>query len=150
MATNYKITYKNHCTPQEYINATTRWYLDSDVGAKLTGSADATFSITTQPTYAASTTLVANAATSVSIGAIAQDFVFIKNLGLQSDGTASTSHVEISLDGTSGNYRIRLAPDECFVAEIGQASAGTQDNDVYVRTILGTTDEQTVQIVRVT
>ena len=35
-----KIIYKNHCTPQEQADFTTgndRWYLDSDVGRKLTG-----------------------------------------------------------------------------------------------------------------
>ena len=145
MATNYKITFKNHCTPQEYITENSRWYLDSDVGTKLTGGADATITVTTQPTYSASTTLDASA-TPVSIGATTQDFVFIKNLGLTSAGAASTASVLVSLDGTGGKYRIKLAAGESFAAEIGTASAGSEANDVYMKT--DGTAEQTVQTLR--
>ena len=81
-AIKYKITYKNHCTPQEYVTENARWYLDSDVGARLTGGANADITVTTQPVYAAITTLNANGTTTASIGATTQDFVFIKNLGL--------------------------------------------------------------------
>ena len=135
MATNYKITFKNHCTPQEYVTENTRWYLDSDVGTKLTGGAVVDLSIT-QPIYAASTTLSTSA---VTIGASTQDFVFIKNLG------STANNVLISLDGTSGKYRIKLAPGESFAAEIGQASAGSENNDVFMKTDTGA---QTVQTLR--
>ena len=145
MATNYKITFKNHCTPQEYITENSRWYLDSDVGTKLTGGADATITVTTQPTYSASTTLDASA-TPVSIGATTQDFVFIKNLGLTSAGVVSTASVLVSLDGTSGKYRIKLAAGESFAAEIGTASAGAEVNSVYMKTDAAA--EQTVQTLR--
>ena len=145
MATNYKITFKNHCTPQEYITENSRWYLDSDVGTKLTGGADATITVTTQPTYSASTTLDSSA-TPVTIGATTQDFVFIKNLGLTSAGVVSTASVLVSLDGTSGKYRIKLAAGESFAAEIGTASAGSEANDVYMKT--DGTAEQTVQTLR--
>ena len=33
-----RILYKNHCTPQEQVGSTDRYYLDSDCGRKLTGS----------------------------------------------------------------------------------------------------------------
>ena len=148
MATNYKIIFKNHCTPQEYVTENSRWYLDSDVGTKLTGGADAGITATTQPTYSASTTLNSSA-TPVSIGATTQDFVFIKNLGLTSAGVVSTASVLIALDGGSGanaKYRIKLAPGESFAAEIGQASAGSENNDVYMKT--DGTAEQTVQTLR--
>ena len=135
MATNYKITFKNHCTPQESVTENTRWYLDSDVGTKLTGGAVVDLS-TTQPIYAASTTLSTSA---VTIGASTQDFVFIKNLG------STANNVLISLDGTSGKYRIKLAPGESFAAEIGQASAGSENNDVFMKTDTGA---QTVQTLR--
>jgi len=136
MATNYKITFKNHCTPQEYVTENTRWYLDSDVGARLSGGADAGITVTTQPVYSASTTLSTSA---VTIGASTQDFVFIKNLG------STANNVLISLDGTSGKYRIKLAPGESFAAEIGQASAGSENNDVFMKTDTGA---QTVQTLR--
>ena len=102
MATNYKITFKNHCTPQEYVTDNARWYLDSDVGSRLTGGANAGITVTTQPVYSASTTIAANAASPVSIGATTQDFVFIKNLGLTSAGVVSTANLYISLVGTIG------------------------------------------------
>jgi len=145
MVTNYKITFKNHCTPQEYITENNRWYLDSDVGTKLTGGADADITVTTQPTYSASTTLDASA-TPVSIGATTQVFVFIKNLGLTSAGVVSTASVLVSLDGTSGKYRIKLSAGESFAAEIGTASAGAEVNSVYMKT--DGTAEQTVQTLR--
>ena len=33
-----RVLYKNHCTPQEQVGSTDRYYLDSDCGRKLTGS----------------------------------------------------------------------------------------------------------------
>ena len=138
MATNYKITFKNHCTPQWYVDANARWYLDEDVGARLAGGANAGITLTTQPVYSASTTLSTSA---VTIGASTQDFVFIKNLG------STANNVLISLDGgTGGKYRIKLAPGESFAAEIGQASAGSENNSVYMKT--DGTAEQTVQTLR--
>ena len=147
MATNYKITFKNHCTPQEYVTENSRWYLDSDVGTKLTGGADAGITVTTQPVYSASTTIAANAASPVTIGATTQDFVFIKNLGLTSAGVASTADVYISLDATGGKYRIKISPGESFAAEIGTASAGAEVNSVFMKTGSGEA-EQTVQTLR--
>ena len=146
MATNYKITFKNHCTPQEYVTENTRWYLDSDVGTRLSGGADAGITVTTQPVYAASVTLAASGASPVSIGATTQDFVFIKNLGLTAAGVVSASNVLISLDGTAGKYRIKLAPGESFAGEIGTASAGAEVNSVYMKTDAAA--EQTVETLR--
>ena len=148
MATNYKIAFKNHCTPQEYITENARWYLDSDIGAKLTGGVNAAgITVTTQPVYAASVTIAANAASPVTIGATTQDFVFIKNLGLTSAGVVSTADVYISLDATGGKYRIKISPGESFAAEIGQASAGSENNSVFMKTGSGEA-EQTVQTLR--
>jgi len=147
MATNYKITFKNHCTPQEYITENSRWYLDSDVGARLAGGANASITVTTQPVYAASVTIPANEASPVTIGATTQDFVFIKNLGLTSAGVVSTANIYISLDATGGKYRIKIAPGESFAGEIGTASAGAEVNSVFMKTGSGDA-EQTVQTLR--
>ena len=38
MATTYKVGYKNHCTSQEQHTTDGRYYLDSDVGKKMTGT----------------------------------------------------------------------------------------------------------------
>ena len=147
MATNYKIAFKNHCTPQEYVTENSRWYLDSDVGAKLTGGVNAAdITVETPPEYEASVTLAASGASPVSIGATTQDFVFIKNLGLTAAGIVSASNVLISLDGTAGKYRIKLAPGESFAGEIGTASAGAEVNSIYMKTDAAA--EQTVQTLR--
>ena len=133
-----RIIYKNHCTPQEKLGfaAGDRWYLDSDTSARFTGGANAGITATLQPVYVASTTLSTSA---VTIGASTQDFVFIKNLG------STANNVLISLDGTGGKYRIKLAPGESFAAEIGQASAGSENNDVFMKTDTGA---QTVETLR--
>ena len=148
MAANYKIAFKNHCTPQWYIDANSRWYLDEDIGTRLAGGTNAAgITLTTQPVYAASVTIAANEASPVSIGATTQDFVFIKNLGLTSAGVVSTADVYISLDATGGKYRIKISPGESFAAEIGQASAGSENNSVFMKTGSGDA-EQTVQTLR--
>ena len=77
MAATYKITYKNHCTPQERIDfgdSTYRWYLDSDVGSRLTGAYVHTTA--TQPVYVASATISAETALASS-----KAFLYVKNLG---------------------------------------------------------------------
>ena len=145
MATNYKITFKNHCTPQEYVTENSRWYLDSDIGTRLSGGTNANIDTTVQPLYHASRTLDASA-TPVRFGTGYVKFAFIKNLGLTSAGAVSTAVVKISLDGSGGSYRIILAAGESFAAEIGTASAGSEVNDVYMKT--DGTAEQTVQTLR--
>ena len=143
MAT-YNITYKNHCTPQEYITENSRWYLDSDVLTKMTGTD--TITLSTSRTYVASTALPASGGTPASVGATTQDFVYIENLGLLADGTtASTSDVLISLNGnTSTDYRIKIGPGEAFCARLGAANGG--NNNVYMKTEDAAV--QTVQIFR--
>ena len=115
MATNYKITYKNHCTPQEYLTENSRWYLDSDVGAKLTGTAiwgpDAT-----QPTYATGTL---TGVETVILDTGAQDFYYIKNTGATGDGGINISFADEDEDGSQADsYRIFLGPGECFASKV--------------------------------
>ena len=74
---DFKITYKNHCTPQEYITLNTRWYLDSDVGARLTGTYLHTTS--TQPVYTSSAALAASGASPVTV-ATSKTFVDRKSV----------------------------------------------------------------------
>ena len=42
MATTFRVRYKNHATPQEQHSSGDRYYLDSDVGRKMSGTADKT------------------------------------------------------------------------------------------------------------
>ena len=144
-AINYEVTIKNHCTPQEYITENSRWYLDSKVGTKMTGTDTITV---TARIYAAATALPASGGTPASVGATDQDFVYIENLGLLADGTtASTADVLISLNGdTSTDYRIKIGPGEVFATRIGSSNGGA--NNVYIKTEPADAAVQTVQIFR--
>jgi hypothetical protein len=137
MATNYKIAFKNHCTPQWYVDANDRWYLDEDVGAKLSSNANANITLATEPVYAASVSLTTSP---TQVAPSTQDFVFIKNLG------TTESDIIISLDGYGGKWRILLAPYESFATEIGpgHGSAAPENNHVWMKAVTGTQTAQTL------
>ena len=103
-----RILYKNHCTPQEQVGSTDRYYLDSDCGRKLTGSyvydldsAGTTITDTITATAAIGTTIDFIAVTATSI----------------SSGT-----VLISLDGGTTSI-IKLLEGECFASKIASGAA---------------------------
>ena len=103
-----RILYKNHCTPQEQVGSTDRYYLDSDCGRKLTGSymydldsAGTTVTNTITATAAIGTTIDFIAVTATSI----------------SSGT-----VLISLDGGTTSI-IQLLEGECFASKIASGAA---------------------------
>ena len=115
MATNYKIVYKNHCTPQEYMTENSRWYLDSDVGARLTGTAVVDFS-STQPTYA---TGDLSGVQTVILDTGAQDFYYIKNTGATGAGNINLSFADEDTNGSEADgYRILIGPGECFASKV--------------------------------
>jgi len=114
MATNYKITFKNHCTPQEYITENSRWYLDSDVGAKLTGTANWTGA--EAPAYG---TGALSGVQIVTIDAGANDFYYIKNTGATGDGGFTLAFGQSDPDGSEADgYRIYLGPGESFASHV--------------------------------
>jgi hypothetical protein len=108
MATTYKVRYKNHCTPQEQIASGGRYYLDSDVGKKLTGTCDTDASITTTGTYEDSLAITSTASSALTSS---HEFVFIKNTG-----GGSGNDVLITLNNS--NYQILLSDGEAFASEI--------------------------------
>ena len=115
MATNYKITYKNHCTPQEYITENLRWYLDSDVGAKLTGTA-VWGPDSTPPSYG---TGALTDVQTLAISTAADDFYYLKNTGATGDGGINISFADEDPDGSEADgYRIYLGPGECFASRM--------------------------------
>ena len=116
-----KILYKNHCTPQEQISSGGRYYLDSDCGRKLTGSASL---VPTSTSYALGTVT-----SGASMIANAQDFVFIKNLG-GGDG----DDVIISLNGgvPSPEFTIRLSSGEAISLELRDAD-NVADTKVFIK-----------------
>ena len=123
---NFKITYKNHCTPQEYVTLNSRWYLDSDVKAKLTGTYAHTTS--TQPLYTATATLAASGASPVTV-ASSKTFVYIRNMG-EADAV-------ISISGDySDAYRIKIGPDECFTSMIDTTAVVVAKSDTGTATTI--------------
>ena len=120
--TTYKVRYKNHCTPQEQLVASGRYYLDSDCGRKLTGVCDslaasgtANGTLTTGVAISGTTTYIASS----------KDFVYIKNTG--------STEVTISLTSdSSAEYVIALAAGEAFASEISTSA------NVRVKTLSGT------------
>ena len=122
MGLTYKVRYKNHCTPQEQLVASGRYYLDSDCGRKLTGDCDSLAASGT-----ANGTLTTGVAISTSTLSIAssKDFVYIKNTG--------STEVVISLDdNTTAKYVIALAAGEAFASDISTSA------NVRVKTLSGT------------
>jgi len=115
-AAEYKITYKNHCTPQEYITENSRWYLDSDVGAKLTGTA-VWGPDSTAPIYATAS-LATDAV--ILLEDTGYDFYYVKNTSVA--GTAGGINIsmadEVNGTGTPDDYRIFLGPGECFASKV--------------------------------
>ena len=102
-----KITYKNHCTPQEKVNFSAgeyRWYLDSDIGRKLTGTVDLT--VTTITDYAS-----AMAISTTPTGALTDghQFIFVRNNG--------DNDILMSIDA-GAKYYIKLSKDESFASKI--------------------------------
>ena len=128
MATTFKIRYKNHCTPQEQITVDGRYYLDSDVGRKLTGNAETSVTLADSDAGSSGGTLTTGVAISTSATAIvaaARDFVYVKNTG--------STEVVISLTSdSSAEYVIALAENEAFASEISTSAR------VFVKTLSGT------------
>ena len=97
-----RILYKNHCTPQEQVGSSDRYYLDGDCGRKLTGSN--LYELVSDTT--ATGTLTSSAAIGTTI-----DFIAVTATSITSDAT-----VHISLDGST--EIIKLLEGECFASKI--------------------------------
>jgi len=127
MATTYKVRYKNHATPQEQIASGGRYYLDSDVGKKLTGTCDTDASITTTGTYEDSLAITSTASSALTSS---HEFVFIKNTG-----GGSGNDVLITLNNS--NYQILLSDGEAFASEI--------DTSAVVKVKCASSEDSTIE-----
>ena len=110
-----RILYKNHCTPQEQVGSSDRYYLDGDCGRKLTGS---------NLYELGSDTTVTNTLTSSSAIGTTIDFIAVTATSITSDAT-----VHISLDNNT-TIIIQLLEGECFASKINASSPAAQP---YVR-----------------
>ena len=105
-----KIIYKNHCTPQEQADFTTgndRWYLDSDVGRKLTGTCESKATTTgslVTGTYSGTITLPST------------KFIYVKNTD-----TSGSDYLLINV-GSMGAV-IKLGPEESFASDVGSTAS---------------------------
>jgi len=125
-----KITYKNHCTPQEYVTLNNRWYLDSDIRAKFTGVY--THTTSTQPVYTTSAVLAASGASPVTV-ASSKTFVYVKNTG----SGDNTGDAVISVSGDYADaYRIKIAVGESFCSMIDTTAVIVAKSDTSTATVI--------------
>ena len=112
---NEKIKYSNGCSPQELESTSVRWFQDSDVGTKLSGTANVAMSGGSL-VHVSPKTITGVEPSSGSISS--KDFIFVKNI--------SGDDVKITLDGT--NYLIRLSAGESFASELDSSVAAVKIN----------------------
>ena len=126
-----KILYKNHCTPQEKVDFSVgdRYYLDSDCGRKLTGSAEPPATIAS--TYYGTGTLAGGANVTLE-SSKAANFAFVKNTG-------SANSLTINLN-SSGAF-ITLNPGDSFASAIIANASGGSGCTVRLDSASGTTYE---------
>ena len=105
---NEKIKYSNGCSPQELESTSVRWFQDSDVGTKLSGSANVAMSGASLA-YVSPVSITGNQTALTS-----KDFVYIKCI--------SGDDVKVSLDGGS-NFLVRLSAGESFASELDSSVA---------------------------
>lgn len=117
---NEKIKYSNGCSPQELDSISARWYQDSDVGTKLSGTANVAMSGASLA-YVSPVSITGNQTALTS-----KDFVFIKCI--------SGDDVKVSLDGT--NFLIRLSAGESFASELV---------DTVASVVIGTDGTSTIE-----
>ena len=113
---NEKIKYSNGCSPQELESTSARWYQDSDVGTKLSGSANV--SMGSGSLVHVSPKTITSAETTLT----AKDFIYVKCI--------SGDDVKISLDNGTSDL-IRLSAGESFASEINY-DAGNPNNSAIV------------------
>jgi len=117
-----KIIYKNHCTPQEQADFTTgndRYYLDSDVGRKLSGVCES---------KATTTGSLVTGTFSGTISLSSKKFIYVKNTD-----TSGSDYLLVNI-GSMGAV-IKLGPEESFASDIGSTAS---DSTTVVITGSGT------------
>jgi len=109
MATNdVTVTFRNFCVPQEKDSTGARWYLDSDCGRKLSGSAVLAGEMGNTVNFVDSTTSFP-----VDLQA-GFDFFYLK--------CVSGDDIKLSLDGGS-NYLVSLSSGEAFASYVDSSAA---------------------------
>ena len=102
-----RILYKNHCTPQEKVGSSDRYYLDSDCGRKLTGICES---------KASTTGTLVEGTFSGTISLSSKKFIYVKN-------TDITGSDYLLLNIGSMGAVIKLMPEESFASDIGSTAS---------------------------
>ena len=105
---NEKIKYSNGCSPQELESTSVRWFQDSDVGTKLSGSANVSMG-SGSLAFVSPVSITGNQTELTT-----KDFVFIKCI--------SGDDVKVSFDNGS-NFLVRLSAGESFASELSSSVA---------------------------
>ena len=105
---NEKIKYSNGCSPQELESTSVRWFQDSDVGTKLSGSANVSMG-SGSLAFVSPVSITGNQTELTT-----KDFVFIKCI--------SGDDVKVSFDNGS-NFLVRLSAGESFASELDSSVA---------------------------
>jgi len=127
MATNdVTVTFRNFCVPQEKDSTGARWYLDSDCGRKLSGSAVLAGEMGNTVNFVDSTT---SFPVDLQTGF---DFFYLK--------CVSGDDIKLSLDGGS-NYLVSLSSGEAFASYVDSSAADIK---------FDTTGTSTVQYLTIT
>ena len=105
---NEKIKYSNGCSPQELESTSVRWYQDSDVGTKLSGTANVAMSGGSL-VYVSPKEITSNESALST-----KDFVYIKCI--------KGDDVKVSFDNGS-NFLVRLSEGESFASELSSSVA---------------------------
>jgi|TARA_Y100000034_G_scaffold5945_1_gene6550 hypothetical protein len=124
-----KIIYKNHCTPQEQADFTTgndRYYLDSDVGRKLTGICES---------KASTTGSLITGTFSGNITLNSTKFIYVKNRD-----TTGSDYLLLNI-GSMGDV-IKLMPEESFASDVGSTAS---DSLTVIIKASGTPDYEYIQ-----
>ena len=115
-----KIIYKNHCTPQEFMSTHDKWYLDGEVGRKLTG-------ICQSKTNSYGALITGTYSSEIDLGSNVE-FIYLKNTD-----TSGSNYLLINI-GSMGAV-IKLGPGESFASDVGET---TSDDTTVVITASGT------------
>mgnify|MGYP003146613906 CR=1 FL=1 len=124
-----KIIYKNHCTPQEQADFATgndRYYLDSDVGKKLTGVCESKASTT-------GSLVVGTFSSTITLNST--KFIYAKNTD-----TSESDYLLLNI-GSMGAV-IKLMPEESFASDVGSTAS---DSLTVVITASGTPGYEYIQ-----
>jgi len=123
-----RILYKNHCTPQEQVGSTDRYYLDSDCGRKLTGNCISKSTSIGTPvvnTFSGTITL-----TSVK-------FIHVRNTD-----TSGSDYLLLNIGAAAMGAVIRLNYGESFSSDVGSTAS---DTTTVVITASGTPDYEYIK-----